>query len=239
MKNVKFRILSLLFGGLAVALYIVLTVYSYNHLPVFDFRPYKVGVNIPEAMAVPEDAPQPEYENIFYYKNKNTGEISRFTEKNYPWQDTVNWEFHDMESILIEEGYEPPIHDFRIETPEGENIVDFFIYDENYVFMLIAYDLKKTDTRHQGKINNLARWVLDNNMSFICLTSSLPDQYKDFAEKHNTPYEFFNCDEITLKTIIRSNPGLMVIRNGIILAKYHHNDIPTPENFKQEFMADK
>src|SRR6056297_2251499 len=100
---------SLLLSGVSVAVYFAFVVYSYNHLPVIDFRPYKVGVNIPEAMAIPEDAPREEYENIFYYKNKNTGEVQEFTEENYPWQDTLHWEYHDMESILVKEGYEPPI----------------------------------------------------------------------------------------------------------------------------------
>ena len=215
--------------------YFGIVYHSYNHLPIFDFRPYKVGVNIPDAMTVPEGAPQDEYENIFYYKNKNTGEVEKFDEENYPWQDTVNWEFHDMESNLIQEGYEPPIHDFRIETPDGENIIDFFTYDENYVFMLVAYDLHKSSTKSQDEINTLADWAMQQGYSFICLTSTLPDESMAFAQANGAPYEFFNCDEITLKTMIRSNPGLIVIKDGTILGKWHYNDIPTPEEFQEEF----
>ncbi len=215
--------------------YFGIVYHSYNHLPIFDFRPYKVGVNIPDAMTVPEGAPQDEYENIFYYKNKNTGEVEKFDEENYPWQDTVNWEFHDMESNLIQEGYEPPIHDFRIETTDGENIIDFFTYDENYVFMLVAYDLHKSSTKSQDEINTLADWAMQQGYSFICLTSTLPDESMAFAQANGTPYEFFNCDEITLKTMIRSNPGLIVIKDGTILEKWHYNDIPTPEEFQEEF----
>ncbi|MGM0619770.1 MAG: BT_3928 family protein [Bacteroidota bacterium] len=223
-------------AGIFTAAYIWAGIYSYNHLPIFDFRPFKVGINIPESMEVPEDAPQDEYDNIFYYKNKNTGEVEEFTEENYPWQDTLNWEYHDMESILVKEGYEPPIHDFRIETPEGDNIIDFFLYDENYVFMLIAYDLNKTATQPLGEINTLANWAMENNMEFIALTSSLPDESRAFAQEHDIAFEFFNCDEITLKTIVRSNPGLMVIKDGTVVAKYHYNDIPTPEEFQNEFI---
>ena len=220
-------------GAAVVAMYVGAAVYSYNHLPLFDFRPYKTGVNIPEAMSIPEGAPQPQYENIFYYKNKNSGNIERFTEENYPWEDTINWEFNNLESVLLDKGYEPPIHDFTIESPEGDNIIDFFIYDEEYVFMLIAYDLKKSNTKYQEKINHLAEWAMDQDYAFICLTSSLTDDSEKFAEQHQIPYEFFNCDEITLKTMIRSNPGLMVIKNGTIVAKYHYNDIPTPEEFQK------
>lgn len=218
------------------AVYAGFVVYSYNHLPVFDFRPYKVGVNIHEAMSVPADAPQDEYENIFYYVNNNTGEVERFTEENYPWQDTLNYSFHDIESILVQKGYEPPIHDFTIETPEGDDIIDFFLYADNYVFMLIAYDLSKSSLKTQEKINTLANWALGNEMEFICLTSSLPSDSEAFARENGAPYEFFNTDEITLKTIVRSNPGLMVVKDGIIVAKYHYNDIPSPEEFQQNFI---
>lgn len=234
-EQVKTKI-PLVMSLIAFVVYFGVVYYSYNHLPVFDFRPYSVGVNIPDAMSVPEGAPQEEYENIFYYKNKNTGEVEKFSEENYPWQDTVNWAFHDMESNLIQEGYEPPIHNFRIETPDGENIIDFFIYDENYVFILVAYDLQKTNTKSQDEINTLAEWAMQKDFSFICLTSSLPDESMAFAEQNGAPYEFFNCDEITLKTMIRSNPGLMVIKNGTILGKWHYNDIPSPEEFQKEFM---
>lgn len=223
-------------GGASIIVYIGLVIYSYNHLPIFDFRPYKVGVNIPEAMETPEDAPKEIYENIFYYKNKNTGEVEKFTEENYPWQDTANWAYENMESNLIQEGYEPPIHDFIIETPDGENIIDFFIYDENYVFMLVAYNLEKSNLKNQDNINDLASWAMNGGFSFICLTSTLPDESMAFAEETGAPYEFFNCDEITLKTIIRSNPGLVVLKEGTIAGKWHYNDIPTPEEFKEEFM---
>ncbi len=223
-------------GALTLAAYVFVVAYSYNHLPVIDFRPYKVGVNIPGAMTYPDDAPKDIYENIFYYKNKNTGDIKKFTEENYPWQDTVNWEFSNMESNLLQEGYKPPIHDLTIETPDGENIIDYFLYDENYVFMVVAYDLSKTHTEAQEDINELAEWTMANGMSFIGLTSSLPEQSTEFAAEYGAPYEFFNTDEITLKTMIRSNPGLIVLKNGTVVAKYHYNDIPSPEEFQEEFM---
>ncbi|MDX8339994.1 DoxX family protein [Draconibacterium sp. IB214405] len=233
--KVKSKIPALLSIGVFIV-YFGIVYHSYNHLPIFDFRPYKVGTNIPEAMTVPADAPQEVYENTFYYKNKNTGEVEEFAEDNYPWQDTTNWEYHDMESKLVQEGYEPPIHDFTIESPEGDDIKDFFIYDQNYVFMLVAYDLFETSTKSQNEINALAHWAMDHGYSFVCLTSTLQEEALMFAEEHQAPYEFFNCDEITLKTMIRSNPGLMVIKDGTILGKWHYNDIPNPLEFEAEFI---
>ncbi len=226
----------LILSTLCTAVYIALVIYSYNHLPIIDFRPYKVGVNIPDAMKTPENAPKEVYENTFYYKNKNTGKVEKFTEANYPWQDTVNWVYDNMESKLVQEGYKPPIRDFSIQSAEGDNVIDFFIYDENYVFMLIAHNLEKSGRKSQDKINNLAEWARENGFAFICLTSSLPDQSELFARETGATYEFFNCDEVTLKTMIRSNPGLIVIKSGTILGKWHYNDIPTPEEFKKEIV---
>ena len=232
------KVKSIVPGILSIGVFIVyfgIVYYSYNHLPIFDFRPYKVGTNIPEAMSMPDDAPQEIYENTFYYKNKNTGEVKEFTEENYPWQDTINWEYNDMRSTLVQEGYEPPIHDFTIESSEGDDIKDFFIYDENYVFMLVAYDLHKTSIKSQEEINALANWAIDKGYSFVCLTSTLQDDSREFAEQNDAPYEFFNCDEITLKTMIRSNPGLILMKDGTILNKWHYNDIPSPEEVAAEF----
>ena len=225
-----------LMGYITILAYTVLVGYSYYHEPVFDFRPYKVGVNIVEAMTIPDDAPHDVYENIFYYRNKNTNEVKRFTEEDYPWQDTDNWEFESMESNLISQGYRPSIKSFSVETREGENIYDLFLLDPDYVFMLIAYDINKSATRNQPKINELANWAMGEGYSFICLTSSLFDDCERFAEATGAPYEFFHADEIDLKTMIRSNPGLIVLKDGTIVAKYSRNAIPSPEEFKNEFL---
>jgi len=228
--------LNFAFGSATIIAYLAIVFYCYNHEPIFDFRPYKIGTNIPEAMKIPENAQKEIYENIFFYRNKTTGKVQKFTEQNYPWQDTVNWAYDNMESKIVQEGYKPPIHDFTIQSAEGENVIDFFIYDKNYVFMLVAHNLEKSSRKPQEKINNLAGWAAENGLSFICLTSSLTGQSDAFKEETGAPYEFFNCDEITLKTIIRSNPGLIVIKDGTVVGKWHYNDIPTPEEFKEEYM---
>lgn len=239
MPDVKYRKIATGLSLCIAVVYFGLVNYSYKHLPLIDFRPYKVGVNIPEAMQIPEDAQQEVYETTHYYKNKKSGEIKEFTEQNYPWQDTLNWEWNDTQSVLVQEGYEAPIHDFRIETPDGEDIHDFFVYDESFVFMLIANDLSKTDTIKMKEVNSLAQWAIEQNYSFIGLTSSIPEEYFQFMDIHRCNFEFFNCDEITLKTIIRSNPGLMVLKGGTIIGKWHENDIPTVEEFETEFLSKK
>ncbi len=225
---------SIIPGGITVMIYFYLVMYSYNHLPVFDFRPYKVGTNIPEAMKIPVDAPKDVYETIFRYKNKKTGKIKTFTESNYPWQDSLHWEYVSMDAPkLIKEGYKPPIHDFMMESETGEDVKDFFLYDEGYTFIMVAYNLKKTNRDVMKKINELARYATANSMHFIGMTASVRDDITDFTTENRAPFDFFNCDEITLKTIIRSNPGLLLLKKGTIIAKWHYNDIPNEKTLKE------
>lgn len=237
-KNFKSKngpVLSIALTVMTMIFYFYLVNYSYKHLPIIDFSPYKVGVNIPEAMKIPEGALQDVYENNFIYKNAKTGEEKKFTEADYPWQDTLNWKFVKMEDpILIQKGYTPPIHDFRIETSEGEDIKDFFLYDENYTFIVIAPNLQKSNREGMGRIALLAAEAKSKGYNFIGLTASSPDSFESFKNETDAQFDFFNTDEITLKTIIRSNPGLLVLKNGTILRKIHFNDIPNLEKLEDQ-----
>jgi hypothetical protein len=202
-----------------------ISLFGFKRLPVFDFRPYSIGSYIPEKMEIPEGAPQDEYESIMIYE-KN-GVQQEFSVENYPWQDT-SWIFVDAKHILLKKGYEPPIHDFSIETIDGEDITDMVLFDESYTFLLIAYDLNKSVITYKtaNKINKLAEYASENGYRFIGLTSSLNDIVEASIKKYSFNFEFCNTDEITLKTIIRSNPGIVLLKEGIILNKWHYNDIP-------------
>jgi len=228
-------ILSIAFTAMTMTVYFYLVVYSYNHLPIIDFSPYKVGVNIPEAMKIPEGAPKDIYENNLIYKNLKTGEEKEFTEANYPWQDTLNWKFVKMaEQKLIQKGYKPPIHDFRIETKDGEDIKDFFLYDEKGTFIVIAHNLQKSNKEGMSKIATFAIDAKRKGYNFIGLTATSPDNIEAFKIENGIQFDFFNTDEITLKTIVRSNPGLLLIKKGTIQAKYHFNDLPKSEELEEQ-----
>jgi uncharacterized membrane protein YphA (DoxX/SURF4 family) len=228
-------ILSIGLTGMTIIFYFYLVNYSYNHLPIIDFSPYKVGVNIPDGMKIPQGAPKAIYKNDLIYKNVKTGEDKKFTEANYPWQDTLNWKFVKMgDQKLIQKGYTPPIHDFRIETPEGEDIKDFFLYDENYTFVVISPNLQKADREGMKRIAELAAAAKSRGYKFIGLTASSPDGFDAFKKETGVQFDFFNTDEITLKTIVRSNPGLIVLKKGTIIRKYHFNYVPKPEELDSQ-----
>lgn len=211
--------------------------YCYRHLPIVDFRPYAIGKNINEGMTVPEGAPHDEYEITLKYKNKNTGEIKDFTEQNYPWQDTVNWEYASSSEKLIKEGFKAPIHDFVIEHPEMGDITQDVLQDNGYTFLVVAYNINKTDPSNQEKLNRLADYAREKGWRFYCLSASVGDDTRKYAEAHNVNYEFCSTDEIQLKTIVRSNPGLVLLREGTILDKWGHRDLPEVDEIKDKDLA--
>jgi uncharacterized membrane protein YphA (DoxX/SURF4 family) len=237
-KNFKSKngpILSIALTVSTMTVYCYLVDYSYNHLPIIDFSAYKVGVNIPEAMKIPENAPKAIYKNEFVYKNLKTGNEKVFGEAEIPWKDTLNWKFvKAKDPIVVQQGYTPPIHDFRIESPEGEDIKDFFLYDEKKTFMVIASNLQKTNREAWTKITTLAAEAKRKGYNFIALTASSPGEFEVFKKETGAEFDFFNTDEVTLKTIVRSNPGLILVKKGTILSKYHFNDIPKSEELEDQ-----
>lgn len=208
--------------------------YSYRHLPIVDFRPYAIGKNIAEGMTIPEGAPHDEYKITLKYKNKNTGEIKDFTEQDYPWQDTLTWEFASTSEKLIKEGYKAPIHDFVIEHPNMGNITEEVMQDETYTLLAVAYNIKKTNSENQDKLNKLAAYAQEKGYRFYGLSASNPEDIQKYAETHNATYDFCSTDEIQLKTMIRSNPGLVLLKKGTVINKWGHRDLPEVDQIKDK-----
>lgn len=214
------------FLTLAGAGMLCLSIYCYRHLPVLDFRPYAVGKNITEGMRLPEGAEPDQYEVTLKYKNKQTGEIRSFTEENYPWQDTLNWEYESSSERLVKKGYITPIHDLVIEHPTLGNITEEILEDDNHTILAVAYNLNQSDTQYQPAINRLAEYAQEKGIRFYGLTSSTELDIETYKKRNHVPYEFCTADEIQLKTMIRSNPGVIILREGTILDKWAGKDVP-------------
>ena len=214
------------FLTLAGAGMLCLSIYCYRHLPVLDFRPYAVGKNITEGMRLPEGAEPDQYEVTLKYKNKQTGEIRSFTEDNYPWQDTLNWEYESSSERLVKKGYITPIHDLVIEHPTLGNITEEILEDDNHTILAVAYNLTQSDVQYQPAINRLAEYAQEKGIRFYGLTSSSERDIETYKKRYHVPYEFCTADEIQLKTMIRSNPGVIILREGTILDKWAGKDVP-------------
>lgn len=193
--------------------------YSYTHLPQIDFRPYKIGNHIPTLMEIPDDAEVDQYEITLIYAKD--GKEQTFTLENYPKGDP-EWTFVDQKSVLIKKGYVPPIHDFEIETLEGDYITQDILESEEPVALVVMYDLSKTDTTQLEKLMHM----IHEYPRVYFLTASGEEEIFAFAEElgwdEETTYSTF-CftDPITLKTIVRANPGVIVVQNGTIIDKYN------------------
>ena len=204
------------------ALFIVfISGYCLYDLPLFDFRPYHIGANIKEGMTIPEGAPQPEFETTFIME-KN-GKRQEFTLNDYP---DSTWTFIDSRSKQVKKGYEPPIHDFSIIDDEGNDITDEVIEREGYTFMLISPHLETADDSRPDLINQLYEYCRDHRYPFICLTASIDDAIDRWKDTTGAEYPFCSTDETTLKTMIRSNPGIILIKDGTIIRKWSHNNMP-------------
>ena len=211
-----------------------LSMYCYNHLPILDFRPYKIGVNIPSASAIPTDAAVDVYETRLFYENTADGKISEFTIENFP--DDSTWKFSDSKSVLISKGYEPPIHDFSISAPNGEDLTEIIKSSKGFTFLLISYNLPNANMdalKKAGDYHKLSGIFPD--VQFVAATASVAGDVGLVRDSLGLSYDFGTADEIALKTIIRSNPGLLLIKNGTIIGKWGHRDFPEPEELSSDF----
>lgn len=200
-------------GATATVLFMVWTLY---HLPVKDFRPYKIGNHIPTLMEFPDDAETDQYEIKFVYEKD--GQKQTFSLADYPKNDS-SWTFVDQQSVLVKKGYEPPIHDFELMSLDYEDLTYDILESEEPVTLAVMYDLQKADRKQMTKLEAIRAKCEQNGRMFYILTGSGEQEIEDFGF---FPREvFLNCDPVTLKTIVRANPGIIVVQNGTIIEKYN------------------
>ena len=197
---------------------------SLYHLPIFDFRPYYIGQNIKKGMEIPKGAKLTTYKTTFICE-KN-GVTKEFTENDYPYNDST-WVFKDTHQEILEKGYEPPIHDFSItDEKTGEDLTDSILTKDGYTFLLIVPVLERADDSNFGEIDAIYEYAKENGYGFYGLTASTDKAVTRWRDITGAEYPFYTMDGTTLKTIIRSNPGLVLLYKGTIINKWSHNDLP-------------
>ena len=219
LATTRFDWLIALYGFLYI---LCMTVYCYRHLPVFDFRPYYVGADIQQGMSIPEGEEPTEFETRFVLQKD--GVEKEFTLENYP---DSTWTFVDSKTVVKKQGYEPPIHDFSmIRYDDGEDITEQVLADEGYTFLLVAHQLGQANQSRMDLINELYDYCLEYGYAFYCLTSSSDEDILKWQEDTGAEYPFCLMDNITLKTMVRFNPGLMLLKKGTVVGKWSIIDIP-------------
>ncbi|TYA58202.1 BT_3928 family protein [Formosa maritima] len=189
------------------------------HLPSVDFRAYAVGNNIMEGMIVPEDAPKPVQE--FTWTFKVNGEEKEFvTNGSYP---EVDGEYVGVETKIIEEGYDPPVKDFSIETMD-EDFTEYYL-NENNLIMIIMYNLDTAEKDGVVKLKAFSDKAIENGYTVIGMTASGEDAKQYMKDQYKLNFDFFLCDEKALKTVVRASPGILKLKKGTVIQKVHWNDL--------------
>jgi uncharacterized membrane protein YphA (DoxX/SURF4 family) len=200
------------------------TFYCYWHLPIVDFRPFKIGSNIQEQMIGVPDSIQYTY----VLKNKASGEQKDFDR--FPENYQLEWDYVEAKEMILKKGMEAPIHDFFVTDMEtGEDITDSLLSNPDYSFWVVVYDVKNASHKADEKINTLIQETEKNNLQVIGISASLDTEINEYRHQVQAMYPFYLCDATPLKTMIRSNPGLMLIKNGTVIDMWHYNDIPSFE----------
>jgi hypothetical protein len=206
-----------------------ISVYAFQHQPLLDFRPYHVGSNIPSKMEIPAGAPAHEFKTTLYY-SKN-GVIKEFTLDNFPANDTT-WKWVRTDNKIIKEGYIPPIRSFSIVQEDGVELSQQILGDQNYSFLFLSPDLQKLTNSNWNKIADYKKYVDSIGANFYFVTGSPTNITSSLKQQLNLSYDFVLADVTMLKTINRANPGLMILKEGTILAQINVNDLPNPKELK-------
>lgn len=199
-----------------------LAFYCLRNLPLFDFRPYKIGTNIKAGMEIPEGAKLSVLETMFVMEKD--GKRQEFTLDNYP---DSTWTLVETRTVVKEKGYEPPIHDFSmLSIDSGTDITDSVLTDPGYTFLLVVHRVEEADDSYIDLINEIYDYSVEHGYGFYALTSSPEEEIALWCDRTGAEYPFCQMDDITLKTIIRSNPGLLLLKGGTILNKWSDSQLP-------------
>lgn len=219
-------------------------IYTYVYLPVIDFLPYKVGNHLPSLMKAPEGAAQDEFEHIYSLKNKQSGESKKVTDKEYMsqkiWEDE-NWEIvGEPQTKLVKKGYQVAIPDLMISDNAGQNVTEEIIENPHFNFLVTSIDVTKfspADFLALDRINQTIKSLSeDYNLRAILLTSSAAADIDYLNDQLDLVLETFYVDGIPLKSMVRSNPGVMLMQNGVVIQKWSKETFPSKEELIQQYL---
>jgi hypothetical protein len=226
-RNIFSKTTEWIITSIVISLFVLFALVNLRYLPVIDFLPYKTSVKIADQMVIPAGAPADEYSTTFIYE-KN-GVKKEFNIRNYPANDST-WTFIDQKSILIKSGYKPPIHDFIITSLNGEDLTQKVLSFSGYSVLMIVKKLSEAGQKSLADGFALGNFCMANGINYYIITSSGKDEMKNYENG----LTFCSADETTLKTMIRANPGYILIKNGTILGKWSWTNVPEKQWFLKQ-----
>lgn len=230
-KNIELKMAA---GALVVIC--VVQFYTLNYLPIKDYRPYAVDQNIIENRKSAEELglKGPEYATKYQFKNLKTGVDTIVLSTDYlkVWNDSVfksTYEVvsYDGEEVKISDGYEPLILDFQMIDSNSEDLADSLLNSSKILFLHVSKDLEKSGAKNQARFNVIANKVLEQGHNFYGLSNVGYDISESYKHEHQAPYEFLTCDQTELKIVVRANPGLVAIKDGVVIGKWSASGLPS------------
>lgn len=202
--------------------------YQYRHLPWIDFLSWKEGADlVPDNPGVAK--------TYLTYRNKATGEQKEYLSPNYPWNDstwTSQWEFV---SQRVDDSGVIKGHNLKIFDSAGNDYTEMFINNPGYQFLVASYDLDAASRKGFEKIDRLNGELAKNGHSLVVLTGSLDPDIQAFKKGLHPDMEFYNADDVELKMIVRANPGIILLKDGVVMGKWNWRDLPDYAELKEEF----
>ncbi len=223
---------NILVGLFAFASYMFCLSNYYWGLPMIDFRPYAVGKNIKEGMQLPPGAKRDSVVMAFIYE-KNGKKVELTTDQLGVIDSS--YKFVDRTDKMIREGDHPAIHDFTITAADGKDVTND-VLSMDRVFLLVANEISHSNVKVQNRINDFVALCHKDGIDFIGMTSSSPKEVDAFRHEHNSMFDYYYTDATTLKTMIRANPGLMLLKKGTVVGIWHHREFPTFDEVKQKYL---
>ena len=206
---------------------IAVSVWSLYDLPLFDFRPYRTGTDMRRAMEM-SGSDGPVFVTTFILEKD--GVRREFDIDNYP---DSTWTFVDSRTERISGGTEPQISDFCVQTADGDDITDSLLAYKGYAFWLISPHIETADDTNFGDINRMYEYACEHGYPFMGITASGRQAVDRWSDMTGAEYDFVMADETLLRTMIRSNPGLILVRDGVIIRKWSHNRLPVDERLRE------
>jgi uncharacterized membrane protein YphA (DoxX/SURF4 family) len=232
-------------SGLFAAVFafsLLFTQFTYHTLPILDFLPYKVGANIPQMMSIPMGAIPDEYQIMYDMTNKKTGEKKVLSDQDYLkteiWKDD-NWEIvGDPKSTLVKAGYQPKIRDLKITDAGGTDYTKEITENPYYNIVIVAWNLNDTDEKGISDLNALALNATEQfNIRTVMLTANSAQDADAFSKKMKLFMEVFYADAVPLKSMVRANPGILLLKNGEIIGKWNYTTVPSFDELSKTYFA--
>lgn len=205
---------SLIVLSITFSIFILYQVLTY--LPIIDFRPYAIGKNITEGMTIPANAKKAIYKDTWVYKVD--GVDKTFTTEEKPWQ-IADAKFVSRKTDVIQEGYKPPIHDFTMEK-DGEDLTEQLLQEQK-LMLIVMYNIEKSHKNGFKHIKDLSDKAIENGYKVFAMSASPEADFLKLKAEYQLNFDLLFCDETTLKTMIRANPGMMMLNKGTITEKWN------------------